>query len=173
MSKELIVVDVESDGPCPGLYSMVCFGAVVVDKNLNKIFEGKIKPISNKFCQQSLSISGYTRQQHEKFDEPVDVMHKFYEWIIQSTKSPIFISDNNGYDWQFINYYFHAFYGKNPFGWSSRRISDLWCGYKNDMHAKWKNMRKTKHTHNPVDDALGNAEALLEMKRLGLNLTIQ
>lgn len=168
----LIVVDVESDGPCPGLYSMICFGAVIVDEKLDKVFEGKVKPISNNFNQESLLISGYTRKEHEKFEEPTIVMHKFYEWIIKNAKNPVFISDNNGYDWQFINYYFHAFYGKNPFGWSSRRISDLWCGYKNDMHVRWKNMRKTKHTHNPVDDALGNAEALLEMKRLGLNLKI-
>ena len=28
------MVDVESDGPIPGDYSMICFGAVVVDKAL-------------------------------------------------------------------------------------------------------------------------------------------
>ena len=27
-------------------------------------------------------------------------------------------------------------------------------------HTSWKKFRKTKHTHNPVDDAKGNAEAL-------------
>ncbi len=28
-----IMVDVESDGPIPGDYSMVCFGAIVVEPN--------------------------------------------------------------------------------------------------------------------------------------------
>ena len=27
----------------------------------------------------------------------------------------MFISDNNGFDWQFINWYFHHFTGSNPF----------------------------------------------------------
>ena len=33
-----IVVDVESDGPAPGIYSMVCFGAIVVEPTLSKTF---------------------------------------------------------------------------------------------------------------------------------------
>lgn len=32
-------------------------------------------------------------------------------------------------------------------------------------------LRKTKHTHNPVDDAIGNAEALLQMKDMGLKIS--
>ena len=33
-----------------------------------------------------------------------------------------------------------------------------------DTFKNFKHLRKTKHTHHPVDDAKGNAEALLEMK---------
>lgn len=39
-----------------------------------------------------------------------------------------------------------------------------------DMQVNFKHLRKTKHTHHPVDDARGNAEALLQMKKLGLNI---
>ena len=39
-----------------------------------------------------------------------------------------------------------------------------------DTFAKWKYLRKTNHDHNPVNDAKGNAEALLEMRRMGLNM---
>jgi len=39
-----------------------------------------------------------------------------------------------------------------------------------DSRASWKHLRKTKHTHNPVDDAMGNAEALLEMQKMGLKI---
>jgi hypothetical protein len=35
---------------------------------------------------------------------------------------------------------------------------------------EWKKFRITKHTHNPVDDAVGNAEALLKFKELGLKM---
>lgn len=34
-------------------------------------------------------------------------------------------------------------------------------------------LRKTRHTHHPVDDAMGNAEALLTMKEtLGLKIKL-
>ena len=33
-----------------------------------------------------------------------------------------------------------------------------------DAYAKWKQLRKTAHSHNPVYDAKGNAEVLLHMK---------
>jgi hypothetical protein len=38
MHMSYVIVDVESDGPIPADFSMVCFGAVVFDDLLNKIF---------------------------------------------------------------------------------------------------------------------------------------
>jgi len=35
---------------------------------------------------------------------------------------------------------------------------------------EWKKFRVTEHTHNPVDDARGNAEALKKFKELGLKI---
>lgn len=72
-----------------------------------------------------------------------------------------FISDNPAYDWQWINFYFHKHLGKNPFGFSARRIGDFYAGLVGDFRRsnKWKHLRVTEHDHNPVHDALGNAEA--------------
>jgi len=165
----LIVVDVESDGPIPPDYSMICFGAVVVDEYLNKTFYAKTKPITEKYNPEVLKISGFTREQHEFFDDPKEVMQNFQKWVEENSKGkPIFISDNPCFDWQWMNYYFHHFLGSNPFGYSGRRIADLYCGLSHDMRAQWKHLRKTKHDHNPVNDAVGNAEALLAMKKMGL-----
>lgn len=168
----LISVDVESDGPIPHKHSMVCFGAVVVDDTLDKTFYGKTKPISDTWDPEALAISGFTREQHLTFDDPKEVMEKFRDWIIANSQSgfPVFIADNPGYDFAWINWYFHYYLGSNPFGFSSRRISDLYCGMKLDGRAKWRQFRKTKHSHNPVDDAKGNAEALLEFRKLGLKI---
>jgi hypothetical protein len=169
-----ISLDIESDGPIPHKYSMVCFGAVIVEPTLSKTFYGKTKPISELWIPESLSISGFSREEHLTFDDPKDVMLKFKNWILENSKGhPIFIADNNGFDFAWINYYFHYFIGNNPFGYSSRRISDLWCGYSNDMYAKWKYFRKTNHSHDPVADALGNAEALFEMKKRGLKIDLK
>lgn len=169
-----IVVDVESDGPIPHLYSMVCFGAVVVEPTLSKTFYGKTKPISETWKPDALAVSGFSREEHKKFDDPKEVMERFAIWLKENSDGqPILISDNNGYDAMFISYYFHYFTGSNPFGWSSRRIGDIYCGMKNDAKAAWKHLRKTKHTHHPVDDAKGNAEAILEMQKLGFKIKLQ
>lgn len=87
---------------------------------------------------------------------------RFRQWLREvGDGSPKFISDNPAYDWQWINYYFHKYFGTNPFGHSARRIGDFYAGLVGDFGAasKWKKLRVTKHDHNPVHDALGNAEA--------------
>jgi len=168
----LFVVDVESDGPAPGLYSMVSFGVVVVEPSLSKTFYGQTRPISEDWVPEALAISGHTREEHLKFGDPKEVMEKFAQWLesVNSNGRPIFITDNVAFDWQFINYYFHKYLGRNPFGFSGRRIGDLYCGMVKNAFAKWKHLRITKHTHHPVDDAKGNAEAILAMKKMGLNI---
>ena len=166
-----IVVDVESDGPLLGVNSMVCFGAVVVNDGVgtkNELsFKGKTKPLSDEYDPDALAISGYTREEHENFPEIVDTMNEFKEWLdtVCNGRRPVFWSDNNSYDAAWINYYFLRFVGKNPFGYSSRRIGDLYCGFANSLKAnrEWKRLRKTSHTHDPLDDARGNAEALIEI----------
>ncbi len=169
-----VSIDVESDGPIIGINSMVCFGAVIIEPSLSRTFYGQVKPISKQYNSEALAISGFSREEHEKFDDPFDVMPGFAEWIIKNSKGkPIFISDNPGYDFSWINYYMHVYNaGKNPFGWSSRRIGDLYCGLVKDSRAQWKHLRKTKHTHHPVADAKGNAEAVLEMQKMGLKIDL-
>lgn len=168
-----IIVDVESDGPIPAEFSMVCFGAVLFDDRLDKTFYGQTRPISDRFAPEALAVSGFSREQHLQFDDPKEVMEKFAVWIEQHSKGrPVFTSDNVAYDWQFINYYFHRFLGKNPFGFSGRRIGDLYAGLVKDASkaTEWKKYRVTAHTHNPVDDARGNAEALRKFKEFGLRI---
>src|SRR5580765_194120 len=99
-----VMVDVESDGPIPGDYSMICFGAIIVEPQLNCTFYGRLKPISEKFVPDALAVSGFTRQATLAFDDPATVMASFRDWIAAECQGRcMFISDNNGDDWQFIN----------------------------------------------------------------------
>jgi hypothetical protein len=169
-----IMVDIESDGPIPGDYSMICFGAIIVDNELNKTFYGQIKPISENWIPEALAISGFSREETINFNDPKKIMFDFEKWIIEnSIEKAMFISDNNGFDWQFINWYFHHFIGKNPFGYSSTNLGSLYKGIIKDTGKNFKHLRKTTYTHNPVDDAKGNAEALVTMKnKFGLIIKI-
>ena len=168
-----IMVDVEADGPIPGDYSMVCLGAIIVEPSLDRTFYGQLKPISEKFIPEALAVSGFSREQCMTFDEPAGVMAQFREWLTANCQGRcLFVSDNNGFDWQFINWYFHHFLGANPFGFSSTNLGSLYKGMQKDTFVNFKHLRKTKHTHHPVDDARGNAEALLAMKEMGLKINL-
>ncbi len=170
-----IIVDVEADGPIPGDYSMISFGAIVVEPSLDRTFYGQLKPISEKYVPEALAVSGFRREETLSFDEPSEVMRSFRDWLAQTCQGRcMFVSDNNGFDWQFINWYFHHFLGSNPFGFSSTNLGSLYKGLTKDTFASFKHLRKTAHTHHPVDDARGNAEALLFMKEeMGLKIKLE
>ena len=99
---------------------------------------------------------------HGKNNKP-ETFQEFEKWVLAQNGEgrPTMISDNPAYDWQWINFYFHKYLGHNPFGFSARRIGDFYAGMvRNWFRAnEWKRLRGTKHDHNPVHDALGNAEA--------------
>lgn len=104
-----ISVDVEADGAIPSDYSMISLGAVVVDSTLDKTFYGQLRPISDNYNPQALAVSGFTREQTLEFDDPKLVMINFREWlreVVPQGSKPIFISDNNGFDWMFVCWYF-------------------------------------------------------------------
>jgi hypothetical protein len=160
------MVDVEADGPIPGDFSMISFGAVLVEPTLSRTFYGKLRPVSDRWVPEALAVSGFSRDETMSFEDPKKVMERFALWLKENaTGRPMFIADNNGFDWQFVNWYFHHFTGKNPFGHSSTNLGSLYKGLVRDTSKNFKHLRKTAHTHHPVDDAKGNAEAFLRMKQ--------
>ncbi|MCA9639111.1 MAG: exonuclease, partial [Myxococcales bacterium] len=105
--------------------------------------------------------------------QPAAVMEEFAAWLDSISRGRVlFVSDNNGFDWSFINWYFHHFLGTNPFGFSSQNLGSLYKGLVRDTFQNFKHLRRTRHSHHPVDDARGNAEALLEMARMGLKIRL-
>lgn len=165
------MVDIEADGPIPGDYSMISFGAVLVEPGLRETFYGELKPISDQWVPDALKVSGFSREDTMNFDDPKEVMENFKEWIMGQNRKgrPMFISDNNGFDWMFICWYFHHFLKDNPFGFSSTNLGSLYKGYVQDTRKNFKHLRRTKHTHHPVDDARGNAEAMITIfKQAGM-----
>ena len=168
------MVDIEADGPIPGDHSMVCFGAVLVEPALSHTFYGQLRPISEQWVPEALAVSGFSREDTLGFDDPHEVMARFAAWLGALDKKPlVFIADNNGFDWSFVNWYFWHFLGSNPFGHSSQNLGSLYKGLVRDTTKSFKHLRVTKHTHHPVDDAIGNAEALLRMHDdLGLRIPL-
>lgn len=173
-------VDIEADGPAAGLHSMLSIGVVAVRPGLEDRFYRELKPIADDFVEGALAVSGLDRAALVAGgDDPAEVMAALRAFLARSSMGrPVFISDNPGFDFAFVNYYFHAFGPSehaNPFGHSSRRIGDLWAGLQGSAAkgSDWKRLRRTDHTHNALDDAVGNAEALLAFADHGLAIDLR
>ena len=160
----LIFVDCEAcsedgtgGGICPGIGYLTEFGAVAYPSM--KWFYGDLRPT---FILPATSSAECDRMAQ------MEIFFKFDAWLKEQCKGfqPIFVSDNPAFDFPWINYHFHDLLGRNPFGWSARRIGDYYAGLTNNWRnaSKWKKLRITKHTHHPVDDAMGNAEAFKRME---------
>ena len=169
-----VMVDIEANGPVPGLYSMFWFGAVVVTPELDRTYEGRLQPLEDAKVEDGENNMGYklagvNHMQVSQWPKAWFAMEQFDDWLTNQKKQLkddrlMLISDNNGYDAMWISWYFHRFMSKNPFGHSSTNLGSLYKGLVRDTFKNFKHLRRTKHTHNPVDDAMGNAEALLTMK---------
>lgn len=139
----LIFVDVEATGPCPSMGRMTEFAAI--DRDTKEVH----------YCKLA-----------DNFTEEIDQAVKFAEWLERrDAKGVIMVSDNPAFDFQFINDWMWRMVGHNPFGHSARRIGDFYAGLVRDFWkaSEWKRLRRTKHTHNPIDDATGNVEAFDRM----------
>lgn len=156
--KNLIFVDCEATGPCPGKGELTEFGAV--DFASRQTFHGVL--YESRPSEANPALSELTGQAYD----PVAVLGAFETWLLEVTSGRcVFVSDNPAFDFQWINYGFHHALGRNPFGHSGRRISDFYAGLMGNFTKSQgrKRLRVTPHDHHPVHDAMGNVEAFARL----------
>lgn len=172
MSHILISVDVEASGPAPRQGDLLSFGCVVIEPSLShQFYSGFMKPECGFYDEGAYKAIGVTREQHENAPSSIEnQMLQFEQWVTNLTqiwpgRRIVMVSDNPGFDFMWMTFECWDKLGYNPFGHSARRIGDVWSGLRGRYIETqgWKKLRKTKHTHNALDDALGNAEAWLAM----------
>lgn len=152
------VVDVEAaGGATPATGRMTEFGAVEISSM--QTYHGVLwDTVPREDHPGTFTIVNDTPYDHRY------VMADFSRWIndVASDERAVMFSDNPAFDFMWIAYNFDNVGLENPFGYSARRIGDLFAGLKDNWKdtSSWKKHRKTKHDHNPVNDAVGNAEAL-------------
>lgn len=165
--KKNIMIDCEASGPCPQFGSMISFGAVVIEPSLDRQYRSPcIRPCCDAFDPAAYAAIGMTRSEHPSTAQSdlADVMVAFAGWIAElGANRVVFWSDNPAFDWQWINHGFATAGIANPFGHSARRLGDLYAGLEHNPSNTqgWKKYRQTAHDHDPLHDALGNAEAML------------
>jgi DNA polymerase III epsilon subunit-like protein len=166
--KAYFMVDIEADGQSPAVGSMIELGCVLVD-DPSKRFTVFMRPNKESYSEKSLSISGKTREETMTYPDPKEGMEKFRNWILETSggRSPIFVSDN-GFDWNFVDYYFHKYLGSNPFGYSPRNLHDLHKGFRGSLSSRLSDERGNL-PHAAVEDAAMNATHMQRLIDEGLS----
>lgn len=151
----LVFIDCEARGTSPVNGTMTEFGAV---HYLSRItFHGRLFQSVPDPENPAIPLIG----KRIASDELIAI--QFDEWLRAACPPgrKVMVSDNPAWDFMWIAGLFDSAGLPNTFGHSARRISDFWAGLNMNwgMTQDWKRLRKTKYDHNPVNDAMGNAEA--------------
>jgi DNA polymerase III epsilon subunit-like protein len=158
-----ISVDIEASGPIPSRYSMLSIGACVVG-DTNNNFYAEIKPINDSFVPEAVAISGFSIQGLKTTGiYPETAMKSFGKWVEETSvrKTPVFVGFNAPFDWQFVNWYFYMYAGKNPFGINALDIKayfmgathTLWGSTSSSKLPSWLQV-ENRDKHNALSDAI-------------------
>jgi DNA polymerase III alpha subunit (gram-positive type) len=174
-----IVVDIEADGPFPGLHSMLSIGAVATtETNELSQFYAAIEPLKD--FMPDPDTMDWWKSQPEAWQEvnantqsAEIVINEFYNWIMSLGKKPIFVANPIALDYSFVSWCLARFAPKNPFMNDKNGIQSL--DLRSFMAGKYRlqydqssriNLPEELqqvlpvHTHKAIDDAVGYAVLL-------------
>ncbi len=131
-------VDLEANGPVPGLYDMVSLGAVVVAPDaegklhIGDSFYVEIKPQAPRFDARAAAIHGLD-QEHLKREGRTrrDAAVALAAWVKAHTvpgTEPTFVGHNAPFDWSFVAWTYAAEDLANPFGYKALCTKSLAAG---------------------------------------------
>jgi hypothetical protein len=175
-----ISVDVETDGPIPGPYSMLSFALVLAGtydgktftrpKDYSDFFYCELKPISERFQKEALEINKLDRDILKyRGTNPKAAMEFAFDWIMARAagRSPVLVAYPLSFDWTWLFWYFTEFCSKgSPFNYS--RCFDIKTALSVKSGEPIASSGRSKlpstlssrhsHTHHAVDDAIAQAE---------------
>lgn len=174
-----ISVDIEADGPIPGPYSMLSFGAAVAGTQdadgftaadpEKATFYRELRPISEEFVPEALAVSGLDRDRLQREGaEPAAALAEFDDWVreVAPGAQPVMCGYPASYDWMFLYWYLIRFTGASPFGhsgcldmktlYAAKARLPLRAVAKGTMPREL--LSRRRHTHHALDDAIEQAE---------------
>jgi DNA polymerase III epsilon subunit-like protein len=177
-------VDVESDGPIPGPYSMLSFALVPAGRmdgvtytapmGYEDRFYVELRPISDQFEPAALAVNGLDRERLAREGaDPSAAMRAAADWLRARCAGgePVLVAYPLGFDWSWIHWYFVRYTGTSPFKHS--RAFDLKTAVAVTegipiSHAGRARLPKAlmadhEHTHHAADDAIAQAEIFAKL----------
>lgn len=177
-----ISVDIEADGPIPGDYSMISFGACVVgSEGWHEEFYIELRYMTDQFVPEAMAVSGFDRAYLRNCLPAAEATRQIVGWLddvqeMYPRKRLVMVGFNAPFDWMFVNYYLHHFIGRNPLGISALDSKSLYmgatgCTWGETSMAKLPPEIKpeTGLTHNALQDARDQAIIFNRIIALGHN----
>jgi DNA polymerase III epsilon subunit-like protein len=131
-------IDIEANGPVPGLYDMVSLGAVVVapsgDGRLRtgRDFYMELKPVAPRFDARAAAIHGLDQDRLKREGLPrKEACLRLASWVKENTvkgSKPVFVGHNAPFDWSYVAWIYAAEELPNPFGYKAICTKSLGMG---------------------------------------------
>ncbi len=160
--------DVESDGPIPGIYSMLSFAsaAYLADKTLVDTFSANLETLPEATTNPETMAWWATQPEawaahRQNLEEPAAAMQRYLAWIKTLPGKPVFVSYPVASDFMFVYWYLVRFTGEQPFSHSALDIktyamalmgTPYRASVKRNMPRRW--FDPMPHTHVALDDAI-------------------
>lgn len=193
MSEVYISVDVETDGPIPGPYSMLSIGAAAFlpssiedhstlgtfSMNLCRLDGAVADPDTMKWWATQPKAWDACRQDPR---DPAFAMGSFTLWVQEMTvlacecdgtpAKPVFVGYPAGFDFLFVYWYLIKFTGQSPFSFSALDIKSFAMA-RTGLDYRQVNKKTLarfaepgrEHTHVAVDDAIEQGYLFLNLLR--------
>jgi len=174
MTETYISVDIEADGPIPGMYSMLSLGAAAFtlgNRTPISTFECNLYPLPEATQDQDTMDWWATQpeawayvQQNRQF--PSEAMQAFKAWLTSLPGKLVFVGFPATYDFMFVYWYMVRFLGTKdqvPFSFAGMDIKTaaaikLGIPFKDSAKRNYPKrwfQGVPKHTHKAMDDAIG------------------
>lgn len=184
MHEIYVSTDIETDGPIPGINSMLSFGSAAyqADKTLVSTFTANLELLPGS-VQDPHTMEWWKTQPdawnacRENLQQPESAMKQYVIWLKGLKARPIFVGYPAGFDFTFVYWYLLRFAGESPFSFSALDVKTYAMALlKNEYRRSTKgNMPKhwfdnLPHTHIALDDAIEQGALFCNMLAENLNI---
>lgn len=178
-----VSMDIEADGPIPGPNSMLSFAAAcfnesgeligTFERNLELLDGAQGDPDTMKWWGTQGDAWEACRRNLVSPKEAMPALARFLEDLAKKRNAGlVFVGYPATYDFMFVYWYLIKFAGRSPFSFAGLDVKSYACamlkkGYKacskRGMPKAWfKGGRK--HTHEALDDAIGQGQLFMNMR---------
>ncbi|MDD5070185.1 MAG: exonuclease [Candidatus Omnitrophica bacterium] len=179
MVEIFISTDVESDGPIPGVYSMLSFGsaAMLANKEIISTFSANLETLPG--ASQDSDTMHWWQGQKDAWDacrkdlqNPEQAMLSYVNWLDNLGGRPVFLAYPASFDFNYIYWYLMKFVGRSPFEYMALDIKSYAMAVlkkpfydvtKSNMPEEW--FDQSKKSHIALEDAIEQGQLFCNILR--------